>query len=144
MCTTLKNTKVAMEFHRTNLQDEYNYGMNKIDLGDQLRNYYRMDRWKRQFKWWFALQMWGFEVSLVNAYIAYTKMCTNLYKMEKRNIWTHYEFQKWVALGWINSEKYGPKSRKFIEAIRKNHSIFQGCTVTVPDDTTPTSIYIRL
>ena len=44
---TKKNTKVAMEFHRTNLQDEYNYGMNKIDLGDQLRNYYRMDRWKR-------------------------------------------------------------------------------------------------
>ena len=81
---TKRHTKVAMEYHRTNIQDEYNYGMNKIDLGDQLRNYYRMDRWKRQFKWWFALWMWGFEVSLVNAYITYTKMSTNLYKIEKR------------------------------------------------------------
>ena len=30
---TKKNTKVSMEFYRTNLQDEYNYDMNKIDLG---------------------------------------------------------------------------------------------------------------
>ena len=114
--------------------------MNKIDLGDQLRNYYCMDRWKRQFKWWFALWMWGFEVSLVvNAYITYIKMCTNLYKMEKRNMWTHYEFQKWVALGWINPEKYGPNSHNFLEASRKKHSTFRGRTFT-PDSSTPTSI----
>ena len=86
MYDTKRHTKVAMEYHRTNIQDEYNYGMNKIDLGDQLRNYYCMDRWKRQFKWWFALWMWGFEVSLVNAYITYTKMRTNLYKIEKKYV----------------------------------------------------------
>ena len=40
------HTQVAMEFHRTNIQEEYNYGINKIDLGDQLRNHYFMDRWK--------------------------------------------------------------------------------------------------
>ena len=51
------HTQATMEFRHTNLQEEYNYGMNKIDLGDQLRNYYRMDRWKRQFKWWLALWM---------------------------------------------------------------------------------------
>ena len=58
--------------------------MNKIDLGDQLRNYYRMDRRKRQLKWWLASWMWGFEVCLVNAYVAYVKMCTNIYNIEKK------------------------------------------------------------
>jgi len=54
-------------------------------------------------------------------------------------MWTHYEFQKWVALGWINPEKYGPKSRNFMDVSRKKHSTFRGRTVT-QDDTTPTSI----
>ena len=48
--------------------------MNKIDLGDQLRNCYCMDRQKWQFKCWIALWMWGFEVCLVNAYVVYVKM----------------------------------------------------------------------
>ena len=34
------HTKVSMEFHCTIVQEEYNYGMNKIDLGDQVQNYY--------------------------------------------------------------------------------------------------------
>ena len=56
--------------------------MNKIDLIDQLINYYRMDRRKRQFKWWLALWKWVFEVCLVNAYVAYVKMCKNIYNIE--------------------------------------------------------------
>ena len=55
-------------------------------------------------------------------------------------MWTHYEFQKWVALEWINPEKYGAKSRNFMETSRKKHSILRGRTVTIPDDTSPTSI----
>ena len=78
------HTQVAMEFHRKNIQEEYNYGTNNIYLGDQLRNYYRMDRRKRQLKWWLALWMWGFEVCLVNAYVAYVKICTNIYNIEKK------------------------------------------------------------
>ena len=58
--------------------------MNKIDLGDQLRNYYRMDRWKRKFKWWLAFWMLGFEVCLVNAYVAYVKMCIDIYNIEEK------------------------------------------------------------
>ena len=52
------HTQVAMEFHRTNLQEEYNYGMNKINVGDKLKNYYFMDRWKGKLKWWLAFWMW--------------------------------------------------------------------------------------
>ena len=44
------HNRVAMGFHRKNLQEEYNYGMNKIGLGDQLVNYYLMDIWKWKFK----------------------------------------------------------------------------------------------
>ena len=38
---------VPMKFLRTNIQEMYNYGMNKIDLGDQYRGQYKMDYWKR-------------------------------------------------------------------------------------------------
>ena len=58
--------------------------MKNIDLGDQLRNYYRVDIWKRQFKWWIALCMWGSEVCLVNAYVSYVKICTNIYNIKKK------------------------------------------------------------
>ena len=54
-------------------------------------------------------------------------------------MWTHYEFQKWVALGWINPTKYGPKSQAFSEASRKKHDIFRERTFT-PDCPIPTSI----
>ena len=39
--------RVDMKFMRTNMQEMYNYGMNKIDLGDQYRGQYKMDYWKR-------------------------------------------------------------------------------------------------
>ena len=65
--------------------------MKKIDLGDQLRGYFRIDRWKRKFKRWLALWMWGFKVCLVNTCVAYVKMCTNIYNIEK-NMWSYNEF----------------------------------------------------
>ena len=34
----------------TNMQEMYDYGMNKIDLGDQYISRYRMDHWKSQSK----------------------------------------------------------------------------------------------
>ena len=96
--------------------------MNKIDLGEKLTKYYRMDIWKPKSKWWLALWMWVFKVCLVNSYVACVKMCTNVYNVEGGNVWSHYEFQEWVALVWISLEIYGPKIRNFIEASRKKQS----------------------
>ena len=57
---------VQMNFLRTNMQELYNYGMNKIDLGDQYRTYYKMNHWKRQTKWWMALWLFGIQMHMLH------------------------------------------------------------------------------
>ena len=46
---------VKMGFLRPNIVDEYNNGMNHVDLSDQLRLIYRFDRWMRKQKWWWSM-----------------------------------------------------------------------------------------
>lgn len=111
--------RVSMLFLRTNMQEMYNYGMNKIDLGDQYRGQYKMDYWKRQSKWWMALWLFGLQICVVNAYVAYTAMCTHLYKMEKKEMLTHYEFQKYLALALIDPDGWGPHSENWRRTVVK-------------------------
>ena len=44
--------KVTIEFLRLNFVEDYNYGIVGVDIADQLRLQYRVDRWMRQHKWW--------------------------------------------------------------------------------------------
>ena len=111
--------RVDMKFLRTNMQEMYNYGMNKIDLGDQYRGQYKMDYWKRQSKWWMALWLFGLQVCVVNAFVAYTAMCTHLYNMKKKEMLTHYEFQKYLALALIDPDGWGPHSENWRMCVTK-------------------------
>ena len=47
--------EIPFEFLRWNLSNEYNFEMNDNDLADQLRLVYRMQRFHRNQKWWWAL-----------------------------------------------------------------------------------------
>ena len=60
---------ISMKFLRPGVINDYNNGMNNVDQADQLRGSYRIDRWMRKRKWWWAMWMWGVQVLLVNAYI---------------------------------------------------------------------------
>ena len=60
--------EVPDKFLRCNLSHDYKYEMNDNDVADQLRLVYRMQRFHHNFKWWWVLWLWDFEVSLVNAY----------------------------------------------------------------------------
>lgn len=102
---------VPMQYVCTDMQEMYNYGMNKVDLSDQYRSQYRMDHWKRQSKWLMALWLFGFQVCVVNAFVAYRTICTHLYNMDTQELRTHYEFQKYLSLALIDPDGWGPDSR---------------------------------
>lgn len=63
--SSLLKRNVPFKFLRFNLSDEYNYEMNDNDIADQLRLQYRMQRLQRNQKWWWALWLWGVEVTLI-------------------------------------------------------------------------------
>lgn len=107
----VKQKVVEMEFLRLNLIDDYNNGMGHVDLGDQLRNQYRFDHWMHKTKWWWSLHFWGFQVLLVNSYVAY-KTFMELSGYGKYDRLSHYEFQESVAWAWIDDKKYWPDRHK--------------------------------
>jgi hypothetical protein len=94
-----------MRFLRLNYINDYNYGMGHVDVSDQLRNSYRFDHWLRNTKWWWSIFFWALGVNLVNAYVVYTTFLKEQGVSEK-NILTHYNFRKAVALSWINPDEY--------------------------------------
>jgi hypothetical protein len=46
-----ENKNVAMSFLCTEVTDQYNNGMNTVDIVDQIRNTYWIDRWMCKRKW---------------------------------------------------------------------------------------------
>ena len=102
------NRMVKLPFYRLNVVDEYNNNMNNVDVADQVRGSYRCDKWMRKRKWWWSMFWWCFEMSLTNAYILYNKYM----KMHEIKPMSHYEFQKRVALAWINQAQCWPLVRR--------------------------------
>ena len=69
-CGNLRR-KVKVPFYPLSLADEYNNKMGNVDLGDQLRNYYRFYHFIRKRKWWWSFWMWAVEVCFTNSYVLY-------------------------------------------------------------------------
>ena len=80
--------------------------MGHVDISDQLRGTYRFDHWLRNYKWWHSIFWWGFQVLMVNSYLVYKA----IYEDANRKPMSHYNYQKSIALAWINPEKYGKDS----------------------------------
>lgn len=106
------NKKVDVSFYRTNLQNEYNFGMNSVDVADQLRSSYSLSHWIRNRKWWWELFMWGFGVMLVNAYQLYRTASIYIWCKDNTYIMTQYDFRKAIALAWIKPTEYQKKCGK--------------------------------
>jgi hypothetical protein len=101
----------TLRFLRLNYINDYNYGMGHVDVSDQLRNNYRFDHWLRNTKWWWSIFYWGLGVMLVNAYVVYTTFLKEQ-GVHQKNILTHYNWRKAVALAWISPEEYYEPSKK--------------------------------
>ena len=75
--------------------------MGHVDVSDQLRGSYRIDRWVRNRKWWWSMFFWGIGVLLTNAYVVYRKVLLEE-GVDKKNLLSQYQFRKEIALYWIN------------------------------------------
>lgn len=85
------------EVSSAKLVDDYNNGMNKVDQADQLRSTYRFDHWMHTQKWWWAIWLWGVQLTLVNAYVMYRAAHLYIWKSKESSLISHYNFQKMVA-----------------------------------------------
>ena len=76
----------------------YNNEIGRLDVGDQLRSYYRFDHWMRKRKWWWSFWMWVMEMLLKNSYVLYKKYC-EMHRLKLN--YTHYQFVSNVAKAWL-------------------------------------------
>jgi hypothetical protein len=91
-----------------NLSDNYNFEMNDNDIPNQLWLVYHIMRFQRNKKWWWALFLWGYEVSLVNSYVAMKQYC------ELKGVpvkWMHHDWNEAIAYTHINPNEYWPRAK---------------------------------
>ena len=99
-----------LEFLRLNTIHDYNQKMGGVDIADQLRGTYRLDRWVRNRKWWWSIMYWSFGVMLTNAYVVYLDV--NEQKgIKKSKLLSHHNFLKEIALAWIRKDVVGKKRK---------------------------------
>ena len=102
---------VNIPFYRLNVIDFYNYNMGSVDIADQLRTYYRIDHWLRNRKWWWSIFLWIFQVSLTNAYVAYSSYC----KMHNIRPMLHRDFISNIVLTWLSNDVYPQGLKTYLE-----------------------------
>ncbi len=109
---------IEMKFLRFCISHNYNFEMNDNDIADQLRLQYQLMQFCRNVKWWWALWLWGFEVSLVNAYMLYRRYHDKLLIKTKYN---HYKFIEMCAKAYIDPVNHWPtRNRLHIRQIVNN------------------------
>ena len=107
--------------------------MGSVYLADQLRGLYRLDKNTRNRKWWWSIMFWSIGVMLTNAYIMYMKVNVEEYVIAKRDLITHHDFRKAIALYWINPAEYDQelKAEKPYDVKRNISSTSTVSSVTV-------------
>jgi len=106
-----EQTMTALDFLRLNVTDECNNNMHEVDIADQLRNNYRIDFWLRFYKFWWAIFIWGLGVSMVNAHVFYVDFMKSQ-GIPKWRILTHYQFNRAVAIAWIDRDEEDLRARR--------------------------------
>ena len=65
----------SLKFLRLNQINNCTKGMGNVDVANQLRGVYRLDRWVRNRKWWWSMLFLSLGVILKNSYQLYPQMC---------------------------------------------------------------------
>ena len=138
---------ITLAFLRLNLFDEYNFNMGSVDIADQLRGVYRLDKNMRKWKWWWAILFWALGVFMVNAYVL-NKMYMLGEGTAKKNLLTHYEFRRSIALALLDPESYDPTGKaRYKRTLRSTAApTANGAAETETsenEDSTTTSVVLR-
>jgi len=144
--STSRGENTMVKFLRLDVTDNYNNNMGSVDLADQYQNHYRIDFWLRFYKWWWSIFIWGIGVLAVNACLCYCDVMES--EGIPQNKWlTHYEFQREIAMAWINLDEEDLRARRRRIA-REQSRLHNNSTATNMDTTTrkqkesPTSSYL--
>jgi hypothetical protein len=100
-------SNVDFKFLRWSLSHDYNYQMNDYDIADQLRLVYQIMHFQRNNKWWWALFLWGYKVSVVNSYVSMKRYC------ELKGVpvpWSHHDWNEAIGYTHLDPE-YWPKQK---------------------------------
>jgi len=94
VCRKALKQNVDFSFLWWNLSDKYNFKMNDNKVADQLRLIFWIMRFQQNVKWWWALFLWGYKVSLVNSYMMYMRYC----KLKGVTVlWTHHDWNEAIG-----------------------------------------------
>ena len=92
----------TMTFTRINVNEGYNYGMDGADIVDQIRETHCFDHCLRNYKWWYTIYWWGFQVLMADAYRYY---CMYLKSINEIHM-SHYLFQQMTAHACMDKDYY--------------------------------------
>jgi hypothetical protein len=106
--STSLQRKVDFRFLRWSMSNDYNFQMNDNDIADQLRLVYQIMRFQRNNKWWWALFLWGYEVSLVKSYVSMNLYC------ELKGVpvpWMHHDWKEAIGYVHLDPIEYWPRRK---------------------------------
>jgi len=103
---------VKMPFFCLNIIDDYNNGMNDVDLADQVRNVYHWDLFMPKRKWWWSMMVWYLQMIQADSFVLYTTYMV----MYDQETMSHFEFNKHICLAWIDLESYWSKKKQGYQA----------------------------
>jgi len=99
---------VDFTFLRWSLSHGHNFEMNDNDIANQLRLVYRIMRFQRNTKWWWALFLWGYEVSMVNSYV----MMKRYREMKGVPVpWNHHDWNEVIGYAHLDPHEYWPRRK---------------------------------
>ena len=102
MWSSVLRRNVEFKFLHRVLSNDYNYEMNGNDVANQLCLVYRIICLQRNNKWWWALWLWGYKVTIVNSYCMCLHFCIlSGVKMP----WTHHDWNEAIAYAHIAPDK---------------------------------------
>ena len=93
-----------LEFLWLSSINNYNNRIGNVDIANQNRSSYRLDRFMKKMKWQQSIWIWDLCILLVYYIIYIIYLEDN--NIPKKNILSQYNLRKAIALIWINRKNY--------------------------------------